>query len=517
MIIKKFQGNTKEEAIAQAREELGDQVVIMNIKEVRQGGMLGIFKKSTFEVTGAVEDGILQQPVAQETEPKAATRATAFSEGNGRNASRNTPARSAEPAIKRPLREDPPHNFSAAADETIKVPPMESPTLREEETADVLLDAIRAVDEARKNGVLQNGETKNPNIIPRENVREIPGSVTLKNSFEPVEQPDPGIYRKPAGTPMSHTQPIPRIENVKQPAPLPVEVPPEPLPQQNASISPVTVTEPEVPPVRTHDMNFVKMLYRVLLKNEIDERYINQLIEDMEKVISSGNSLDFMISNVYQKMVLTMGKTQTIEFTPGKKPKVVFLIGPTGVGKTTTIAKLAARHRINLDKRVALLTSDEYRLAAVDQLRKYAQIMNIPMTDISKSQDISIMEAIERYRDFDLIFVDTTGFSHRNEAQRQNVADLINSVDPQIDKEVYLVLSVTTKYKDLKEIIDAYKSFTSFNLIFTKLDESGAHGNILNCKLYSGADLSYVTTGQEVPRDIEVVDTQRMVKQFLGG
>ena len=563
MIIKKFQGNSKEEAIALAREELGDQVVIMNIKEVRENGMLGIFKKSTYEVTGAVEDGVLGRPSYRDADTTARTGVNGAGTKTGGRANLNTAnaasvataattpsantsifgrsPRTVTPPAQRE-REELPHNFSVAADENIKVPPVENAAVRDEEQVEAIRDAFKAVDEVIKSGALQNVENRsgerNSNIIPRENVREIPGTVTVKNSFEPVEQPDPGIYRRPAGTPLSHTQPLPRIENAEQPALPPIEVAPT-VPQQSTIPSPVNVsmspgaseqkvreaqsteqarsrTENREHP-RTQDMNFVKMLYRVLLKNEIDERYINQLIEDMEKVISSGNSLDYMISNVYQKMVLTMGKPQTIEFTPGKKPKVVFLVGPTGVGKTTTIAKLAARHKINLDKRVALVTSDEYRIAAVEQLRKYASIMDMPMLDISKSQNVTITEALERLKEYDLVFVDTTGFSHRNEEQRQNVADLINAVDPEIDKEVYLVLSVTTKYKDLKEIIDAYKSFTKFHLIFTKLDESEAHGNILNCKLYSGAELSYVTTGQEVPEDIEVVDTQRMVKQFLGG
>jgi flagellar biosynthesis protein FlhF len=113
--------------------------------------------------------------------------------------------------------------------------------------------------------------------------------------------------------------------------------------------------------------------------------------------------------------------------------------------------------------------------------------------------------------------VDTAGFSHKNQEQKEDMKKLLMNLNPAYERAVYLVLSSTTKYKDLKEIIDTYTAFTKFRLIFTKLDETTAYGNILNCKLYSGADLSYVTTGQNVPDDMEVVDTQHIVKQLLGG
>lgn len=127
-------------------------------------------------------------------------------------------------------------------------------------------------------------------------------------------------------------------------------------------------------------------------------------------------------------------------------------------------------------------------------------------------------DAIEKMTDYDLIFVDTAGFSHKNESQRNDMSALIQGTQAQYDKEVYLVLSATTKYKDLLEIVDIYHEiYSDYKLIFTKLDETGAYGNILNVKLYSGADLSYVTNGQNVPDDIEIFNTQKVVKQLLGG
>ena len=113
--------------------------------------------------------------------------------------------------------------------------------------------------------------------------------------------------------------------------------------------------------------------------------------------------------------------------------------------------------------------------------------------------------------------MDTAGFSHKNEAQREDTKNLISVFGEEHQKIVYLVLSATTKYRDLKEICDMYKSISDYSLIFTKLDETSAYGNLLNIKLYSGADISYMTNGQNVPDDIEVFQSQEIVKKLLGG
>ena len=265
---------------------------------------------------------------------------------------------------------------------------------------------------------------------------------------------------------------------------------------------------------RTEGFQFIKMLYRTLLENDVNEKYVNQIMDEAEKVLHNGSSVDSILSNVYQKLILKFDQPQTIELT-GKKPKVIFFIGPTGVGKTTTLAKIASRYKVDKEKKVAFLTADTYRIAATEQLRIYANILDAPMSIIYTPEEMN--DAIARVCEYDLVFVDTAGFSHRNEAQCQDMKKLIDGLDETYEKEIYLVLSVTTKYKDLLEIADTYKEIADYKLIFTKLDETITYGNILNIKLYSGAKLSYMTSGQNVPDDIEVFDTQKIVKQLLGG
>ena len=264
----------------------------------------------------------------------------------------------------------------------------------------------------------------------------------------------------------------------------------------------------------SEELNFVRILYNTMLANEVNEKYVNQILDEVEKFIRPGNNVDVILFNVYQKLILRFGQPKTIDVT-GPKPRVYFFIGPTGVGKTTTIAKIASKYEVEYDKKVAFITADTYRIAATEQLQVYANILGAPMSIVYSKDELN--DAIVKYADYDLIFVDTAGFSHKNEEQRKDVKTLIQGVDKKYKKEVYLVLSATTKYRDLVEIVDTYREISEYKLIFTKLDETTTYGNLLNIKLYSEAELSYVTNGQNVPDDLEVFDTQKIVKKLLGG
>ena len=270
----------------------------------------------------------------------------------------------------------------------------------------------------------------------------------------------------------------------------------------------------ETPTHQDQSVSFLKMMYQTLLDNEVDEKYVNQLLDDVMKVVRRGSSMDYILSNVYQKMILKFGNPKTIK-VGNKKPQVIFFIGPTGVGKTTTIAKVASRFKIEQGRNIAFMTADTYRIAATDQLRTYANILDAPLTIIYSPEEMD--QALSRLQDYDLIFVDTAGFSHKNEEQREDTKKLLASVASSYEKMVYLVLSATTKYRDLKDICDKYRGISDYSIIFTKLDETSLYGNIYNIRMYSGADIAYVTNGQNVPDDMEEFHTQEIVKKLLGG
>ena len=125
--------------------------------------------------------------------------------------------------------------------------------------------------------------------------------------------------------------------------------------------------------------------------------------------------------------------------------------------------------------------------------------------------------ALKDYSDYEYILVDTAGHSQHNDEQKDSMAHLLRAVDDSVDKDVYLVMSATTKYRDLLAIADAYSEFTDYKLIFTKLDETTTLGNLFNLKKHTGAQMSYITCGQNVPDDIEQFSPQNTVKQLLGG
>lgn len=165
-----------------------------------------------------------------------------------------------------------------------------------------------------------------------------------------------------------------------------------------------------------------------------------------------------------------------------------------------------------------MVTADTYRIAAVEQLNTYAGILDVPVNVAYSPSEIC--GCLNEFSGYDVIFVDTAGRSHKNEEQKDELIELINNVKNggyDADIETFLVLSVTTKYKDLINIADTYKEIEDYRLLFTKLDETVTLGNIINLKCYTGAPLSYTTSGQNVPDDIETIDVQKLAKNLLGG
>ncbi|SDB11090.1 flagellar biosynthesis protein FlhF [Pseudobutyrivibrio sp. YE44] len=462
MTINKYTGKTEEEAMSKVREELGGAAVIMNVKVIKPKGIRGIFRGNTYEVTAAVED-----------------------EGFSKDA--------LDFAV--PAREEKTSTFDAVADDAI-----------------ILKDAFSAVNEVLEKQVPTSSDKEANQVLeqPKENnTEEVQNDMTKSNvDFEPLSGSVPRakilepIYSKPTSV-----KPVPKenkenvIPDTKEPVVLPVEA---------ASTEKLSIDN--------DNHMFVKMLYNVLLDNEVQEKYINQVLGDMDKVLRTSHSLDNLLSSVYQKMVLKLGTPTRIQ-TGEKKPKVVFFIGPTGVGKTTTIAKIASKFKVEEGKKVGLITADTYRMAAANQLQTYANILGVPLNVIYSAEELldTVKKQMREYQDLDVILVDTIGFSHRNEEQKADTKKLVTALTGYYESEVYLVLSATTKQKDLFDIANSYMEFTEFNMIFTKLDETKSLGNIFNMKLYTGAPLSYITTGQNVPDDIEIVNAQKLVKQLLGG
>lgn len=192
--------------------------------------------------------------------------------------------------------------------------------------------------------------------------------------------------------------------------------------------------------------------------------------------------------------------------------KIIFFVGSTGVGKTTTIAKLTADHVLNKKNKVVLFTADTYRIAAIEQLKTYADILDVPIEIIYSEEELK--NYLQKWQECDAIFIDTAGRSHKNTEQIEDMKKLLGSVS---EKKVYLVLNMGTNYKDIKKIVDTYKSLVpDFQLIITKMDETDEIGNLMNIAAYAKRPIAYVTTGQNVPDDIEPFNQDEYVKKLLG-
>jgi len=191
--------------------------------------------------------------------------------------------------------------------------------------------------------------------------------------------------------------------------------------------------------------------------------------------------------------------------------RVVVFIGPTGVGKTTTLAKVAARYAIDFKKKVGLITTDTYRIAAAEQIRTYAKIMGLPLEIATEKE--SYRKALAKFSDKDCILVDTPGRSHLDSRHLKKIAEILAADTP---ARAHLLLSLTSSTRNLLEAADRYSTINYDSIIFTKLDETRSFGAMFDVVAQSEKPVSYLTTGQNVPKDIERANPDRIAKLIVG-
>lgn len=255
----------------------------------------------------------------------------------------------------------------------------------------------------------------------------------------------------------------------------------------------------------------LRQVYANLSGRGVREDLAAQLVARIRRRIGAGKASPGQAADIALELLIKdLGAPAPIAATRGKR-RVVALVGPTGVGKTTTLAKLAAYHAMVKHLEVGLLTADTYRIAAVEQLRTYAEIIGTPLQVIHQPEEVP--ELLERYARADLVLVDVAGRSHRNTAQMAELAQLLGRLHPD---ETYLVLPTTHAARDLEQVAEAYTLCGFDRFLFTKLDESESPGVLYNLVRGCGRPLSYLTSGQTVPDDIEVATPARVGRLILG-
>lgn len=411
MIIKKYKAPTEKEAILLAKDDLGPDAIVMNVKTIKPGGMLRLFKKPRVELTAAIDDNMAGKSSDVANSAKLSdipSKDTGYQFGRAFESGRDDYSDEAQNAIEEKI------NSIAK--------------LLEQQMSASRNESAAGMEPAVESGNIQK-ESEN--------------------------------------------------ESKKS-----------------------SCTRSKV----------VDLIYNKLVENEVSENYADIIVGELSDQ-NDKLPIDNILASAYQKIVLKLGQVETLS-AGENKPKIVFFVGNTGVGKTTTMAKLASKCKLEDKLKIAMFSVDTYRIAAIEQLKTYANILNAPTEVVYTPEDMQ--NYVEKYKDYDLILVDTAGRSHRNEEQKNDLQAIIDSVQD-YDKEIYLVVSVTVKYGDLLNIAKAYDKMFDYRLIFTKLDETGGLGSILNLKLDIGKSLSYVTWGQNVPDDIGVLNPQIIAKKLLGG
>lgn len=255
----------------------------------------------------------------------------------------------------------------------------------------------------------------------------------------------------------------------------------------------------------------MQLFYDNLLKNEVDQEAAKKIIESVIEKAGENAGVNDVVAAMHRIIAGILGKPLPIKLREDGKPTVVMLVGPTGVGKTTTLAKIAANFVLKENLKVGLITADTYRIAAVEQLKTYADILGIEVSVVYTPSEIS--ELIKIHQDKDIILIDTAGRSHQNKEQLEELKSLtkVSNAD-----ETYLLMSTTTSMRNCRDILSGYSFLKDYKLLFTKLDESSLSGTIINAKFMTDKCLSYITTGQNVPDDIEVANIEKITKKLIG-
>lgn len=252
------------------------------------------------------------------------------------------------------------------------------------------------------------------------------------------------------------------------------------------------------------------VLYEKLIDSEVKADIAHKLIKEIcsSDIMLSDSQAEKKFVSAFPGFFPVAGPLKLKK----NSPVIVAFVGPTGSGKTTTLAKLAAHCCINKQKKVSIITADTYRIAAIEQIKMFADIVKVNLQVIFSPDEIS--DALKACSNDEIVFVDTAGRSQRNTEHMGDLTKFIETLHPD---EVHLVLSATTKDSDLTDIIQRYKGVHVNRLLFTKLDETVRIGNIFNVVNESKIQCSYFTFGQSVPDDIELAQTNRFVQHLWEG
>lgn len=577
MRIKVFQAATMKDAMAQVKDELGDDAVILHTKKIKKGGILGYGAKEIFEVTAALDEVTRRPPkkrperlptlaelqveaAGSETKPKSAVplpqgHAAALPQAASAALAQqvSVPVPTGSPAA--PV---PPLMQSAQPMQPMQQPlpiesqqPMQQPRLSQSaaksyRTAGTEAAVAEAARQARAAAPASPDDASAEPFVP-----SFPSGKAPEAPFQPLVPSAGEAPQKPPARKARRRKPAqPKRRKVhaaeaKETAGVEAEkeasssrrVKRE---EDEAASSQEKRREDESPPAKSEEerqretieelqnelAQMKAMLVQVVSKEKTpeDEMSLQQVLKQQEV---ESDIIDDVVLQLPAEAILADKDTplaldgltkylaDNVQMADGlelksRKRKIAALLGPTGVGKTTTLAKIAAQCVLEKGISTAFITADTYRISAVEQLKTYADILGLPIAIVYTPDELK--EAIQKFRQKQLILIDTAGRSQHNRRQMAELKEFL-AVNQNIEK--YLVLSATTKNEDAKDIIDKFSVCKPDKVIFTKTDETKSLGIILNILRRKEMRLSYLTNGQSVPDDIVPAEAGKLAELFL--
>jgi len=426
MRVKRYIVDTLPDAVSVIRTEMGNDAVILETKEIKVGGFLGMFRKRKLEVMAAVE------PNAERTQKK------------------------------------PSDNVNLVVEQILK--------------------ASQRQKEAEANAVI---EQKKELAASAEMVTKQQSEAL---SIQPTASFD-SIYSK--------NEEHPRARSISATEQFIVDE------LKNLRLEMHRLSERKKEQMMSTQLQALKQR---LIEQELANEWIDSICEDLSEIeIENGQPMSS--DEIWQK-----ASDQLLEWlapyrnnTISSQTRVIQFVGPTGVGKTTTIAKLSADFSMKHGKKLGLITADTYRIAAVEQLRTYANILNIPLEVVFSPMDLT--RAFKQLESTELILMDTAGRNFKSDIHVSEVNSLLTTSEV---SESVLVLSLTTRSRDMAVIAEKFSKYGVRKVVFTKLDEASTFGSMFNMIMQFGLQPLFVTSGQNVPDDIEDFSIEQYVQILLG-
>ena len=577
MRIKVFQAATMKDAMAQVKDELGDDAVILHTKKIKKGGILGYGAKEIFEVTAALDEVTRRPPKKRperlptlaelqaeaaggETKPKSAVPLPQGHAATLPQAASAAPAQQAPVPVPAgsPVAPVPPLMQSAQSMQPMQQPlpiesqqPVQQPRLSQSaaksyRTAGTEAAVAEAERQARAAAPVAHGDASAEPFVP-----SFPSGKAPEASFQPLvpsageapqEPPARRVRRRKSAQPKRRKV---HAAEAKETAGVEAERAASSSrrgkrEEDEAASSQEKRREDESPSVKSEEerqretieelqnelAQMKAMLVQVVSKEKTpeDEMSLQQVLKQQEV---ESDIIDDVVLQLPAEAILADKDTplaldgltkylaDNVQMADGlelksRKRKIAALLGPTGVGKTTTLAKIAAQCVLEKGISTAFITADTYRISAVEQLKTYADILGLPIAIVYTPDELK--EAIQKFRQKQLILIDTAGRSQHNRRQMAELKEFL-AVNQNIEK--YLVLSATTKNEDAKDIIDKFSVCKPDKVIFTKTDETKSLGIILNILRRKEMRLSYLTNGQSVPDDIVPAEAGKLAELFL--